>query len=70
MIVNDISGLCSQELSSRFHSFRAQVTQSLATSEFMYRPLKCDHSLESHRAVPYCGTDCFSIFPVKIERDK
>ena len=37
---------------------KPQVTQSHLTTDSMYRPLKCDHSLESCVAVLYCGTVC------------
>ena len=40
------------------------VTQSFLTFDFVERTLKCDQSLESCRAVIYCGAGWFSIYPV------
>ena len=44
-------------------SLLPQVTQRLLTFDSVGRPLKCDHSLESHRVVHHSGAVCFSIFP-------
>ena len=38
------------------------VIQSFLTFDSMDRTLKCDHSLESCRAVLYCGAVCLSVW--------
>ena len=40
------------------------VIQSFLTFDSMDRTLKCDHSLESCRAVLYCGTVFSQFYPV------
>ena len=44
--------LCFNPLTLRVNPW---VIESLLTFDSMKRPLKCDHSLESHQAVLYCG---------------
>ena len=62
-------GMCAEHIKNHYYlrcitpTVKPRVTQSVLTFDSMDRHLKCEHSLESHQVVLYCGAVCFFDFP-------